>query len=161
MAANKYDKYILNTQCVMPFHPITEKGVAENMISMFDMSVNVVKNAKISMFCATFRGFIPQSQIYRPHVHDFDEITTFFGTNPDDPFDLGGEIEIYLDNERHIITKSSAIYLPKGLKHNPWWINKIERPIIAIYTFSVPLYTASFVDDPKWNHLPVPPVTSM
>jgi hypothetical protein len=161
MAPNKYDKYIINTQSLMPFHPLTEKGVAENMIHMFDMNKKVVKEAKISMFCATFRGLLPKSQIYKPHVHDFDEINTYFGTNPDDPFDLGGEIEIWIDDERHLLTKSSAIYFPKGLKHNPWWINKIERPIIAVYIFSTSLYTAHFVDDPKWRSLPVPPVTSL
>lgn len=157
----KYDKYIVDTQGVMPFHPNTEKAVAENMIHMFDMNVKNLKEAKISMFCVTFRGLIPPSQIYKPHVHDFDEITTFFGTNPNDPFDLGGEIEIWLNDERHLLTKSSVIYLPKGFKHNPWWINRIDRPIIAIYTFDAPLYTARFVDEPKWSHLPVPPVTSL
>ena len=28
------------------------------------------------------------------HVHDFDEMIGFLGSNPDDPYDLGAEIEI-------------------------------------------------------------------
>ncbi|GAH85868.1 unnamed protein product, partial [marine sediment metagenome] len=33
------------------------------------------------------------------HTHDTDEIIGFFGSNPQDPYDLGGEIEIWLEDE--------------------------------------------------------------
>ena len=37
-----------------------------------------------------------------PHTHDSDEIIGFFGNNPEDPYDLGGEIEIWLEDEQHV-----------------------------------------------------------
>ena len=51
------------------------------------------------------------------HSHDFGEVVTFFGCNPDDPTDLGGEIVFWMEDEPHTITKSCVIFVPKGVKH--------------------------------------------
>ena len=51
------------------------------------------------------------------------------GTNPDDPHDLGGEAEITLEGEKHVVNKSCLIYLPAGLEHGPFKQTKITRPI--------------------------------
>jgi len=32
--------------------------------------------------------------VFDEHVHDFNEMIGFFGSKPDDPYDLGAEIEI-------------------------------------------------------------------
>ncbi len=64
-----------------------------------------------------------------PHSHDFDEVLCFFGTNPDDPHDLGGEIEFWLEDEKHVLTKSCIIFIPKGLRHCPLIIRRVDRPI--------------------------------
>jgi hypothetical protein len=70
-----------------------------------------------------------------PHVHkDDDEIIGFLGNNPDDPADLGGEIEIRLGDEQHIITRSSMVFVPAGLKHCPLVLRRVDRPI---YHFTV------------------------
>lgn len=55
-------------------------------------------------------GFWP-NQLIKADTHDFDEVLAFFGTNPDDPYDLGGEMEIWLDDEKHINDqKLSSLY---------------------------------------------------
>ena len=64
------------------------------------------------------------------HFHDFDEMIGFLGSNPDDPYDLGGEIEVGLDGELHRLTKSSVIFIPAGMKHLPLSILKLDRPIL-------------------------------
>ena len=65
-----------------------------------------------------------------PHVHDNDdEIIGFFGSNPDNPGDLGGEVEIWLGDERHIITRTAMIFVPAGLKHCPLVLLRVDRPI--------------------------------
>ncbi|MCJ7605579.1 MAG: hypothetical protein MUO19_06045 [Dehalococcoidales bacterium] len=70
-----------------------------------------------------------------PHVHeDDDEIIGFFGNNPEDPYDLGGEIEIWLDDEQHIITKSAMLFVPAGLKHCPLILRRVDRPIFHFTT---------------------------
>jgi hypothetical protein len=65
----------------------------------------------------------------KPHTHDFDEIITVFGTNPEDPRDLCGEVEFWFDDEKYILTNSSIIYVPKGVKHCPTIFRKVTRPI--------------------------------
>jgi len=64
-----------------------------------------------------------------PHVHDNAEILGFYGTNPDDPYDLGGEIELDIDGEIHVLTKSSLVFLPGGVPHCPLTVTKVDRPI--------------------------------
>ncbi len=68
------------------------------------------------------------------HTHDCDEILGFFGSNPDDPYDLGGEVEFWLEDEKHIITKSSMVFIPKGMKHCPLIIRRVDRPIFHFST---------------------------
>jgi hypothetical protein len=65
----------------------------------------------------------------KPHKHDFDEVLALFGTSREDPHDLCGELEVWLDNEKHIVTKSCIIFIPKGLIHGPIGFNRIDKPI--------------------------------
>jgi hypothetical protein len=65
----------------------------------------------------------------KPHSHDYDEVQAVFGTNPEEPYDLGGELEFWLDDEKHIITKSCLIFIPKGLRHGPIYWRKMDRPV--------------------------------
>jgi hypothetical protein len=64
------------------------------------------------------------------HTHDFDEFLTFWGTNPDDPKDLCGEIELWLEDEKHLITRSCLVFIPKGMKHCPLIVRRVDRPIL-------------------------------
>ncbi|MDH5365157.1 MAG: hypothetical protein OEW82_08420 [Dehalococcoidia bacterium] len=64
-----------------------------------------------------------------PHVHDFNEVLGFCGTNFKNPSDLGGEIELWIDDEKHVLTKSCIVFIPKGVKHCPLKIKRVDRPI--------------------------------
>jgi len=75
------------------------------------------------------------------HVHENAEILGFYGTNPDDPYDLGGEIEVVINGEIHVLTKSSLVFLPGGLPHCPLTITKVDRPIFHFSIVMDPLYT--------------------
>ena len=63
------------------------------------------------------------------HTHDSDEIIGFFGSNPQSPYDLCGEIEIWLEDENYILTRSCLIFIPAGMKHCPLIIMRVDRPI--------------------------------
>jgi len=76
-----------------------------------------------------------------PHVHDNSEILGFYGTNPDDPYDLGGEIELVIDDETHILTKSSLVFLPGGMPHCPLTITRVDRPIFHFSIVMDPQYS--------------------
>ena len=64
------------------------------------------------------------------HTHDFDEIIGLFGNNHENPYDLGGEVEFWLEDEKHMITRSCLIFVPAGMKHCPLIARRISKPII-------------------------------
>ena len=65
------------------------------------------------------------------HIHDFDEFIGFLGTHgPRDPDALGGEVEVWLGGEKYTITRSCLIYIPKGLKHCPIRLTRIDTPVL-------------------------------
>lgn len=65
------------------------------------------------------------------HVHDeTGEIIGFFGTNPDDPTDLGGEIHFWFGDEKMVITKSGMFYIPPHVEHGPFKVVRVDRPIM-------------------------------
>ena len=65
----------------------------------------------------------------RAHTHEFDELIGFYGSNMNDVNDLGGEIELWLEDEKFILTKSCTVFVPAGMKHCPLIIKRIDRPI--------------------------------
>jgi hypothetical protein len=69
-----------------------------------------------------------------PHKHDWDEILGFFGTDMDDPYDLGGEIELWLEDEKHTLTRTCIVFVPAGMMHCPLTVKRIEKPIFEFTT---------------------------
>lgn len=65
-----------------------------------------------------------------PHKHDCDELLFFISADPENTTDLGGEVEIALGDEweKHVITTSAIICLPRGMAHCPVYVRKVERP---------------------------------
>lgn len=74
-------------------------------------------------------GRLPGAAEPNSHAHDFDEVVTFIGNNVEDPYDLGGEIEFWLEDEPQILIKSCLIFIPKGMYHGPLVIRRVDRPI--------------------------------
>jgi hypothetical protein len=69
-----------------------------------------------------------------PHTHDSAEILFHIGTNPDDPTDLGAEIEFFMgeEMERHVVDKTTAIFIPPNVIHAPWKPLRIDRPFLFL-----------------------------
>ncbi|MGD0659960.1 MAG: hypothetical protein ABSD38_18020 [Syntrophorhabdales bacterium] len=65
----------------------------------------------------------------KSHTHDYDEVLGFFGTNPDDIHDLQAEAEFWLDDEKHILTRSCMVFVPKGLQHGPLRFVRVDKPV--------------------------------
>jgi hypothetical protein len=74
------------------------------------------------------------------HTHDYDEVLGFFGSDLNNPYDLGGEIEFWIGDEQHILTKSCLIFVPKGVSHCPLVIRRADKPIFEFTTFPGQLY---------------------
>ena len=87
------------------------------------------------MNTAWYFGVPERDPIFTEHVHDdTSELVGFIGTDMNNPYDLGGEIEYSVGGEAHLLTKTTMIYIPAGIKHNPMRILRVDRPI---FHFSV------------------------
>ncbi len=69
-----------------------------------------------------------------PHTHKYPEIFVHLGTDPEHPYDLGAEVEMFMgpEMEKHIVTRSTAICIPAGFVHGPWRILKVTRPFMLV-----------------------------
>jgi hypothetical protein len=74
----------------------------------------------------------PNPHIFE-HVHpNNDEIVMHIGSDPQNPEDLGAEIEYVVGGETLIINKTSAMLIPKGVKHGPLTWKSFTRPHIQM-----------------------------
>jgi hypothetical protein len=96
------------------------------------MSSNLVPGAKMYIETGWVLAMPDPNPHIGEHTHDYDEIILHMGTDPDNPEDLGGEIEIGMDDETVTINKTSAIYVPKGMKHGPLVWKRFERPHLEL-----------------------------
>lgn len=82
------------------------------------------------------------------HSHDdWDELLMFFGTDPERPHDLCGEVELWIDGEKYTITESSMVFVPKGVRHCPMYFRRVDRPILHLTTGPGQSYSRDGVDE--------------
>jgi hypothetical protein len=132
MTESKYGKYIVS-DLRAPFSKAYNEEYAKFATRVLWMDDKVVDGAfqmNVSWYLKPQTGQTPLAA----HTHEPNEIIGFFGNNHEDPYDLGGEVELWLEDEKHIITKSSLIYIPSGMKHCPLILRRVDRPI---FHFSV------------------------
>lgn len=139
MAESKYGKYIVTkpkANIVAP--PWAPQGPIPGRLAYIDKEV---VDGAFYMECVWLMPGMrpppdlpPEKRGPRAHTHDYDEILGFFGSDMKDMYDLGGEAELWLEDEKHIINKSCLVFIPKGLQHCPLIFNRIDKPI---FHFSV------------------------
>jgi hypothetical protein len=138
MAKTKYGKYIISELKKMTGEADWRPPFAEDEIKfLVDLDTDVIEGAPYAETGWILPGIAKRSEPdVEAHTHDdYDEVIGLFGTNMDDVWDLGGEMEIWLDDEKHIITKSCIIFVPKGLQHGPIRWLRCDRPVFH-FTFS-------------------------
>lgn len=140
MTESKYGKYIIRNPIVPPgmgHHPeITAPVVqctGDKELSGAPFSINF--------------DFItePFTMIARAHAHAYDQFLFFLGGNPADMGDFGAEVELCLgeEQEKQLITTTSAVHIPKGLIHGPLIYRRVDRPIIFVDAFLAAGYAKS------------------
>jgi hypothetical protein len=131
MAEYKHSKHIITktkSDLTLPaFRREALKTAGDTRTAMAYLDDDVFKGA-FYCECVWFWKGMDKPEV-EAHTHPFDEVITFFGTNPKDPEDLGGEVEIWLEDEKITLTKSCLIFVPKGMKHCPLHIKRVDRPI--------------------------------
>ena len=82
------------------------------------------------------------------HAHDWGEVFGFIGTGGrGNTGDLGGEIEFWLGGEKYVISKSSLVWVPPGMKHCPIQFLSIDRPFILFTLGMTREYTLMAADE--------------
>ena len=85
-------------------------------------------------------GSKTEIKLAESHTHKFGEMLGFFGYNYDNIQDLGGEIEITIDNEQNIVDRSFCAYIPPGVQHGPIVVRNVVRPIFWVSSGRAPKY---------------------
>ncbi len=126
MPASKYSKYIITELKTPDFPAEFVKRYQEFATRILWMDSNVVPGA-FQMNCSWY--LTPNPHGAESHAHDVDEIIGFFSGDYTRPYDLGGEIEFWLEDDKYIIDKTSMIFVPAGMKHCPLILRRVDRPI--------------------------------
>ena len=138
MTALEYSKYIITGPKPLPTE-LKEKLEDERRKSkstvqsthLLTVDDEVIKDF-FHVDCVWLWKGTAQDTVEEPHTHDFDEVIGFIGSNREDPHDLGGEITIWLDDEKQVLTKSCLIFMPAGIRHCPILFNRIGRPVLFV-----------------------------
>ena len=124
-AAGTYANHVIETYAPIGVERITEPTPARKPLIWIDSKKIAGAPYMESMWFTDFRDRAPE-----PHIHDFDEFLGFFGSNPENPDELCGEMMFQVEDEEVTFTKSCLVYIPRGVRHSPMFINKIDRPIL-------------------------------
>ncbi|MDR2487111.1 MAG: hypothetical protein LBD12_04020 [Clostridiales Family XIII bacterium] len=101
---------------------------------------NLVPGA-FQMNTAWYKKAQPRDPLFAEHTHDYDELIGFFGSDPEDPYKLGAVIEFDLDGQTHRLDRTSLIFVPGGMKHNPLRLLEVEVPIFHFSVVMSPEYS--------------------
>ena len=141
MAQLKYAKYI-QTELQLPEE--NQKRLAEynkratRILWLEDFVIKGAPSIILSWYWkATEKASTPA------HTHDFNEVVGFLGSDPQNPQELCGEVEFWLEDEKYLLTKSCLIFCPKGFKHCPLRVIRADKPILFL-AFST---TSKYVKD--------------
>ncbi len=130
MAERKYEKYIL-TDLVLPEDK--QKQAAEyaaRATRILWLEDFVVRGAP-SIICSWYWK-ATDKPTSPPHTHDYDEVVGFIGSDPNNPRDLCGEVEFWLEDEKYTIKNSCLIFCPRGLRHCPLRVVRADKPILFL-----------------------------
>jgi hypothetical protein len=142
MPERKYEKYILEELKQPPGgrERDEEHGYNKKNTRVLWLEDEIMKGAS-SIICSWYRKAADQGT--PAHTHDFDEILGFIGSDYENPTDLGGEVELWLEDEIYILKKSCFVLCPAGLRHCPLKVKRVDRPFLFL-AFSV---TEKYVKD--------------
>ncbi|MEJ2111500.1 MAG: twin-arginine translocation signal domain-containing protein [Acidobacteriota bacterium] len=73
-----------------------------------------------------------------PHIHKYDEFLIFLGAElPDLCSSFDAEIDLWMgeEMEKHTITSTTIVFIPKGMQHAPLNFRAINKPVLfhALY----------------------------
>jgi len=111
----------------------------------YEVTAGKVKGRQYPTMTLMSNELVPGSNLYleigwvyempepNPHIFEhshekYNEVVLHIGTDPDHPEDLGGEIEFFVGGEPLVFDKTSALFVPAGVKHGPLTWKSVRRP---------------------------------
>jgi len=128
MAESKYGKYFLNE--LSPEQ--REKGFGKNPRFSVWTDNDIIQGS--NCFSVMVMDEKSLSVFHGPHTHKDPEVLVAIGMNPEDPMDLGAELEMCMGKEMevHKITRTTLVYIPANFLHAPFRVTRVDRPFIFI-----------------------------
>src|SRR3972149_10097487 len=111
MARRKTDKYVITELKPLSkrgtFRPGHDDHIGDDFhLRLLNTDEDIIKGGFYAESVWLWPGGkYPATPEPRKHYHHFDEIVAFIGTATDPPNDLCGEIEIWLEDEKQVLTK--------------------------------------------------------
>lgn len=130
MTELKYQKYIL-TDLILPEDAQKHEGDYNKRATRVLWLEDFIMKGAPSIICSWYWKE-SNGDGTLSHTHDFDEVVGFIGSDPQNPHELYGEVEFWMEDEKYILDKSCLIYIPSGIRHCPLEILKVEKPILFL-----------------------------
>jgi hypothetical protein len=156
--SREFDKCIFYETPPRPFHPPGSFPGKE----MFFLDGLVVPEIPLRLMTAYFTGPWTEEETYKPHAHPHDEMLMFLGTDYSRPNELGGEIEFWFKDDKYLLTRACAIFVPKMVQHAPMLPRRVDDPLKPIcFVGFVPSRIEDDINyysrNPKWEKWKNPP----
>jgi hypothetical protein len=142
MADTKYGKYFLKEPWGKPHKPEAQAPVyigigQESPVKDWDEPLTQVLRP-------IYRPFL---MIPKGHRHNIAEILYFIGGNPMDFKEFGAEVELCMgdEEEKHIITSTTWVYIPRNVFHCPLEFKRVDKPIMFGHIMFAPTYDSTHV----------------
>ena len=129
----KYAKYIIEQTPAPPNHerPADPEAAGGSNVLYIDSELDgKIPNATYLNVALIAKPF--SMGVFQQHAHTFDEYVMFIGTNIAKPFDLDGIVEFWMEDEKYILTKTCAVFVPRTVYHCPFVFHEVNSPIIFI-----------------------------
>jgi hypothetical protein len=156
MAKSKYGKFFITETPPNPLHP-QNRNIVSDFPWVNTLWINEELQGKVKGAFYMETNLVVRAQEGgpesggRPQKHDWDEYLVFLGTDPENPFDLGGEVEFWVEDEKHVITKTCALFIPRGVFHTPFYMRRVDRPFVFFTTGNTLKYShQGYSDDPRY-----------
>ena len=161
MADSKYGKYIIHSPLIVdPDCPPGEGIKGITFPNEIFMSPHLVKGCPLLVDIGWHFTIPDPDPVEGTHFHEFDKVLCFVGSDPKNPSSLGAILEMQLGDEKHMLTKTCSIFIPKGLEHCPLIHRRVDRPYLQIefaisdranyivpnFTKNISINTKPFVD---------------
>ncbi len=129
MSKSDYEKYIIKK----PVHEGQTQEIKniQSPLATY-ISNRLIPEANNYLELGWIYGLPEPSTRIGEHIHDFDEITIFWGGDANTPQVLGAEIKYYIGGQAITFNTTSGIFIPAGTRHGPVTWNKFTFPHIQM-----------------------------